>query len=90
MFKKTRTKEIVNYAELSKSGAIGYQREPKTLDITVYTEEYSVGVLYKCYSFYIGEYFLGLRTLDDGEQYINLDTILSFSVNESKEGVEND
>lgn len=35
MFKKTRTKEIVNYAKLSKSGAIGYKREPKMLDITV-------------------------------------------------------
>ena len=90
MFKKTRIKEIVNYAELSKSGAIGYQRELKTWDITVYTEEYSVGVLYKCTSFYIMQYFLVLRTLDDGEQYINLDTILSFSVNEIKEGAKND
>ena len=88
---RTRIKKIVNYAEFSKSGAIGYQREPKTWDITVYS---ALGVQrnirYKCTSFYIMQYFLVLRTLDKGEQYIKLDTILSFSVNEIKEGVEND
>lgn len=91
MFKKTRTKEIVNYAKLSKSGAIGYKREPKTLDITVYSA-FGVqrNIRYKCTSFYLTNQFLILCTLDNGELYIKLDTILSFSINEIKEGVEND
>ena len=76
MFKKTRVEEIVN---------IGYQREPKTWAITVYTEEHSVGVLYKCTSFYLMKYFLVLRTLDSGERHISLNTIWSFTVKEIKE-----
>lgn len=79
MFKETRIKEIVK---------MGYQREPKMWDILVDTRAYSVG--YKCTSFYLLNHFLVLRTLDDGEQYINIDTILSFTVTEIKEGAKND
>lgn len=77
MFKKT-----IKYSD--------YKRESKTFDITVYSVCVQRNIRYKCTSFYLMNYFLVLRTLDDGEQYINLDTILSFSVNEIKEGAEND